>query len=951
MRSWGDEISCATDAAGNVYLAGSTSSTSGIAAGGFQNVHRGDYDAFLVKFSTTGSRLWATYYGETYEDIGSACVTDAAGNIYLAGMTINSSGIASGGFQNVHGGAYDAFLVKISDCLPSDTTLTDTACDTYTLNTQTYDSTDTYTQLFTNAAGCDSIVTLHLTILSVDTAVSVRGDTLTALAGGATFQWLSCGGGGYSVIPGATDSTYVITANGSFAVAVTQNGCTDTSSCHTVASRIHIINKIPDNPKLPDLNLYEGAIDTAASPVKICADGSKATRLMFINRTGKPSSGIRFRVTGGTDKEEFGYFTGYSFTGDTVSALLQHPEYLKAAHKPFRPDEIAIVDSSLSAPEIIYTMPVHVYRAPVLMMHGLWGEARGFYPMWQGLYNSELYPWLLIDIGDYSACNGCKFITNFGETYTRITELLNHIRSKGFSSGRIDYIGHSMGGLLGRQYIQSAFYRGDIHKLITINTPHIGTQSADMLIKHPILQDFITTAKKYVDSGAVGDLKTNSMAIQALHQGGQSPNYNNISSHTIVTRESVFRSEWSWVSVLTGVGKLMPYGGTVNHLWSGTAKFLDSLYDGETHDMVVPVSSQQGGLSGQSTTFIDFQVHLGSQSNSQVISRVAELLNAPVSSSLFSHSGFHVPNYPLSSAFKKPAPGEQKPSGHGTVTLTAQGAGAQVVPGQQLQLHVSSTGTIQHLTLAAGTRGSDIFITDTMRSNAVFNYTVPAEAIGTLTFMAAGADSSGIIDHTTLSLPISITAGLDSIKCDPRVIIASVNGRAAVLVDGYFDDQVVRDISYSDYVNYALADTSVATYVSENIIRGKREDTTTLYVIHRDDTVRIPVVVIPEAPDPGTTSVADAAGGYNRGATDHSLEIYPNPNGGTFALRFAAPAGTRVITEVYNTLGRRVYLQEGVADAGHTRQTITLRNMPQGLYYVRIHTDEGIQTGTVIINE
>ncbi|MBI2268809.1 MAG: SBBP repeat-containing protein [Bacteroidetes bacterium] len=113
----GDDMgkSVATDASGNVYLAGNTPSTAGIASGGFQNVLGGGTDAFLVKFnSTSGGRLWATYYGGTAYDGGNSVATDVAGNVYMAGQTTSAIGIAAGGFQNVFGGSvfYDAFLVK-----------------------------------------------------------------------------------------------------------------------------------------------------------------------------------------------------------------------------------------------------------------------------------------------------------------------------------------------------------------------------------------------------------------------------------------------------------------------------------------------------------------------------------------------------------------------------------------------------------------------------------------------------------------------------------------------------------------------------------------------------------------------------------------------------------------------------------------------------------------------
>ena len=62
-----------------------------------------------------GTRIWATYYGETGEENNINVATDASGNVYLAGYTDSSSGIASGGFQNTYGGgSKDDFFVKFN---------------------------------------------------------------------------------------------------------------------------------------------------------------------------------------------------------------------------------------------------------------------------------------------------------------------------------------------------------------------------------------------------------------------------------------------------------------------------------------------------------------------------------------------------------------------------------------------------------------------------------------------------------------------------------------------------------------------------------------------------------------------------------------------------------------------------------------------------------------------
>ncbi|MCB9185060.1 MAG: SBBP repeat-containing protein [Flavobacteriales bacterium] len=106
----------ATDALGNVYLVGLTESTTGIAtAGTYQTANAGGEDAFIVKFNSAGVRQWASYFGGNDTDQGYSVATDAAGNVYLAGMTEGSTGLASAGaHQAAFAGVSDQFLVKFN---------------------------------------------------------------------------------------------------------------------------------------------------------------------------------------------------------------------------------------------------------------------------------------------------------------------------------------------------------------------------------------------------------------------------------------------------------------------------------------------------------------------------------------------------------------------------------------------------------------------------------------------------------------------------------------------------------------------------------------------------------------------------------------------------------------------------------------------------------------------
>ena len=57
--------------------------------------------------------------------------------------------------------------------------------------------------------------------------------TLMAIETEAGYQWLDCNNN-YSEIIGEISQAFTATVNGDYAVEITKNGCTDTSSCYSV---------------------------------------------------------------------------------------------------------------------------------------------------------------------------------------------------------------------------------------------------------------------------------------------------------------------------------------------------------------------------------------------------------------------------------------------------------------------------------------------------------------------------------------------------------------------------------------------------------------------------------------------------------------------------------------------------------------------------------------------
>lgn len=122
-----------------------------------------------------------------------------------------------------------------SACTPTSSTISPTVCDTYTSpsGNYTHTSSNTFNDTIPNTAGCDSVITINLTVNSVDESVNQTSITLTAVTASATYQWLDCNNA-YAIIPGATSQNYTAAANGDYALKITANGCTDTSACFAI---------------------------------------------------------------------------------------------------------------------------------------------------------------------------------------------------------------------------------------------------------------------------------------------------------------------------------------------------------------------------------------------------------------------------------------------------------------------------------------------------------------------------------------------------------------------------------------------------------------------------------------------------------------------------------------------------------------------------------------------
>jgi len=106
----------AVDDAGCAHVTGYTWSTNFPLQNPFQSSYGGgEYDAFVTKFSSTGSSLlYSTFLGGSGPDESYGIALDPSGCAYVAGRTVSSDFPTQNPFQGTHAGTTDVFITKFT---------------------------------------------------------------------------------------------------------------------------------------------------------------------------------------------------------------------------------------------------------------------------------------------------------------------------------------------------------------------------------------------------------------------------------------------------------------------------------------------------------------------------------------------------------------------------------------------------------------------------------------------------------------------------------------------------------------------------------------------------------------------------------------------------------------------------------------------------------------------
>ena len=368
-------------------------------------------------------------------------------------------------------------------------------------------------------------------------------------------------------------------------------------------------------PNTPNLSSDPSVLSTCGQPVQGAVtdgvtqllmrmvSGLPGTACYQITSTGPPDQGtvstdVTTTQSVGAFNDAFSFFTapdGFNASSDNRMVQVQFT---------FTPN-IGNGDTTM------FTAPLTLVRPPVMLLHGLWSDRKA----WGGDYwNRKPGSSYFTFAGDYGPTHDASFSTNEPMVQGFVSSAIQMAQQAGYAATQADVVAHSMGGILTRLYVASSdfmrddnYQKGDVHRLITLDTPHGGTSFANLLVAlHKTKPTQIEAsvhnlvgANAQVVNGAVCDLNENSTGLQAL---SSTP----IDSQVITATGGPIGSFWN------GVGPLHLHSFEQELTKTQCLKRIlfvctqeQPVYDqtvvnefrfSRANDAIVPLCSEQGGV-------------------------------------------------------------------------------------------------------------------------------------------------------------------------------------------------------------------------------------------------------------------------------------------------------------------------------------------------------------------
>ncbi len=250
---------------------------------------------------------------------------------------------------------------------------------------------------------------------------------------------------------------------------------------------------------------------------------------------------------------------------------------------------------SINTPGYGFEMPIEVLRPPVVLVHGLWSD-RTAWDFFSPLFcptPTATCPDVRFTVfrADYKPTNAAGFMVNAAVVLPQLLGSVALFKHQSMVAAiQADVVAHSMGGdviramVLGPSFLNVTNYqRGVIHKLITIDTPHRGSEfAANLLNTAGLCHSLFNKIGLGVDAGAIRDLSVGSDALTLISATKKVP----LRAHMIVGIASIgqtLAAEGNLVTFATGTlcPSVLPLGG------------FPIVFNGQLNDLIVSERSQE----------------------------------------------------------------------------------------------------------------------------------------------------------------------------------------------------------------------------------------------------------------------------------------------------------------------------------------------------------------------
>lgn len=486
---------------------------------------------------------------------------------------------------------------------------------------------------------------------------------------------------------------------------------------------------------------------------------------------------------------------------------------------------------------------VALHRPPVVLCHGLWSNRETWKNKFRALADNEDARFITHPC-DYRNSAHESFSVNAPRVPAAAKAARALTRAAGFACTQVDWVGHSMGGVLPRYWYKLASARGEwehqengfsgeIHKMILLNSPQSGAPIANRLYDLRLRSGTIDEVFVAIDcpiGGAVFDLRQNSEAFAYIGK-------TEIPTHAIIgvggklTIGSVrlLRDLPVSTSLLSDALRVARMIGWV------TSWIPDAVFRITEHDMLVPEESQRGGIQKVTPMSGFDSIHTEATGSGDYYKEVTRLLNARI------EDEFQV----------LPAPARYSESPPPPVTLPLPSSlmflqplpTSSAFPGQSLVVQISGQGGFSPALVQVFVAGSSTRISALPFTGSI---AIPATAAGSVRLVAFGVDASGKTGMSTvLELPVQQTATLTGMRTvQPSYELVRPLESRSVTVLGMFSDAVERNVSAPNTgTSYSTSPGGIVTVDAAGVLSTVSQGTTILTVRNGAVSIQVPIEV------------------------------------------------------------------------------------------------------------